>query len=387
MSTFVMAFDSFKGCLDSEEAGKAAALGVRDVYPDADCRIIRIADGGEGMAEAIGESLGLNYIEACVTDPLMRDIVAGYYFDTHRRVAYIDLAATSGITLLSDDELNPWKTTTWGTGLMLKDAIAHGARKIVLGLGGSATNDAGLGALQALGMKIFLSDTGLTEHPASGGMLSSISRVDLSGLKATLEGVEISLACDVSSPFIGENGAVKVFSRQKGADSGMMDKLESGMANVASILRRDAGIDVSFLPGAGAAGGAGGGFAAAGANICNGVELVIKAVGLAEALSDACLCITGEGCADHQTLMGKAPSGVLKCALTENVPVMLLAGRLSDVDLLEQAGFAKAACINPPDDYDLRPHVAAKRIRQTVARLLHNKENGNLKCLICIERC
>ena len=366
----VIAIDSFKGCLGSAQAGEAARLGVLDVMPDASVEVVRIADGGEGMAEAIGHTIGLQPVRITTYDPLMRMTDAEYYIDDKSRTAYIDMAAASGLTHVEPEYRNPVCTTTYGTGVMVADAISKGATRIVLGLGGSATNDAGLGALQALGLDIYSMNGALLEQPLSGGMMTEISRLDFTALNEKLLGVSIILACDVDSPFTGERGAVETFSPQKGASPDDMETLEAGMENVAALIEESVGLDVRELPGAGAAGGMGGGFAAAGAEIRSGVEEVMHSIGLRDKLQGASVCVTGEGSADRQTLMGKAPYGVMRRALEAGARVILIAGRVADRDSLLKAGFTAAECINPPGDPDMRPEVAAKRIRSTVAAVL-----------------
>lgn len=373
MGKVVIAIDSFKGCLDSASAGEAAGLGVKDAWPDAVTDIVLIADGGEGMSRAVGLANSLPRIEMETYDPLMRPVRASYSYDPVSRTAYIDMAAAAGLTLLDSESRNPMNTTTYGVGVMILDAFCRGASAILLGLGGSATNDAGLGALQALGLEIYGRNGKPFSQSVTGSMLGEISGIKTDRLSDRIGDVELRLACDVDSPFLGDNGAVAVFSPQKGASSADMAILEAGMRNVAGIVFSSTGTRLDDIPGSGAAGGMGGGFLMAGAEIRNGVEEIIAAVGLRERLAGACLCITGEGSADRQTLMGKAPFGVMSAAREVGIDTILVAGRISDRDILVSAGFSSAECINPPGDADMRPSVAADRIRNTVARVLKQR--------------
>lgn len=377
----ICAFDSFKGCLTSVEAGEAAKRGILSVILDAEVRVMACADGGEGMAEAVAASGIGRKISVKTVNPLGEPIMSSYIFDANSRTAFIDLAAASGLTLLEPHDLSPERTGTRGTGLMMLDAMNRGARNIMLGLGGSATNDAGLGALQALGLRVYDKSGSEIIQPVTGALLDAIGDIDSSGLDEMFRQCHISLLCDVDNPFIGPRGAVAVFSTQKGADESMRRRLEKGMANIAGVMKNCGFIDISALTGAGAAGGAAGGFAAiAGAEILSGADTLLSLTGFDNMVSDADYVLTGEGSSDIQTLGGKLPVTVLRRAARAHVPCMLLSGKISEKEALCNAGFREVRCINSPiksgnypifsGDLDcLCPEVAAARIEATAAFL------------------
>ena len=310
------------------------------------------ADGGEGMSEAVRLN-GIGREVCCrATDPIGRPIEASYTYDEATHSAYIDLACAGGITLLTDEEKNPMNASTFGFGEVIADAIARGATHLCLGLGGSATNDAGLGALQALGAK-FLDECGeIIPAPLSGKDLQKVSSFDLDNLHNRLKGAKLHLFCDVDNPFVGDKGAVAVYAPQKGADAAMLEALEEGMNHLAAAMKNCGFIDVFDLPGAGAAGGAGGGFAAlAGAKILPGAETFLHLAGLEQRLFDCSLVITGEGKCDRQTLHGKLPATVMEIAATRNIPTVIFAGVTEDVTALEAGGFEAVVNINDPSDW------------------------------------
>lgn len=386
-----LAFDSFKGCLTSREAAEAAAKGVLAIVSGAEVGIVEMADGGEGMAEALAGAGDMRRYSASVEGPLGEEVLADYYISADGMMASLDMSAASGLVLVDPERRNPWLTSTYGFGQLVAAAARHGVRRIVVGLGGSATNDAALGALQALGARFYDRAGCLMERHICGGMLSSVGSVDLSGLR-WLSGVEITAACDVDAPFVGSDGAVAVFSRQKGADAPMMERLETGMVHLADVIRSSTGHDVSAVPGAGAAGGAAGGLTALlGVRLRRGVDIVADAVGLDAALEGCDFCITGEGSADRQTLMWKTPWGVRVRACRRGVPAILLAGRVADRELLLDGGFCDVRCVN---DYrlveeDALPpmsrEVAATRIMRATAAATCDfiSEKWNGKAINC----
>lgn len=361
------AFDSFKGCLSSAEAGEAAHRGLLSSIPDAEVACYVCADGGEGMSEAvhaagIGERVG-----AVVADPLMRPVEGLYTLDREARRAYIDLAEASGLTRLSDAEKTPMKSTTFGTGQLILDALSRCAEEIFLGLGGSATNDCGLGAIQAMGAKFFEKDSDSPiDTPITGGTMRRIDRIDLSGLP---EGVTIRLLCDVADDWYD----CLRYAPQKGATANDLSTLLASLRHLERVLDRD-GVASCRGASTGAAGASGGGFRSLlGAEICSGARVILDINGFAAAAADRPdLILTGEGCSDAQTLMGKLPAEVLATA-PEGVPVALLSGRVENRPDLERAGFAHVLCINDspadPTANPLTPAVAASRLSATASRL------------------
>lgn len=370
----VVAPDSFKGVLTASEAASAIAAGIRDAMPDADAVEIPIADGGEGTASALASSCGAEYVEADAVSPLGLPMKSGFYYDSGSATAFIDLAAASGLPLVPRALRDPLRTSTFGTGMLVSAALRGGAKRIVVGVGGSATVDAGIGALQALGAR-FLDETGdLIPFPACGADVESIRNVDVSEVEKLLSGTEMLLATDVTAPFTGPTGAARVFAPQKGADKEGTERLEKALNCFKELLKSLGFIDVFFIPGSGAAGGFAGGMASmAGAKICRGAELVINATGLPDALRDADLLITGEGKSDRQTLMDKAPYAAMKAAEEMRVPAVLLSGVIEERETLIGAGFADAVCINdgfPSGEDALTPSVAGRRLRLAARALM-----------------
>ncbi len=342
----VIAIDSFKGCLTSKEANEAAAEGIRRAYPDAEIIEVPVSDGGEGYMEAFHAAIGGQLEEVTVREPLMRPILAKYLL--HNEMAVIEMAQASGLTLLTQEERNPMVATSYGTGQLVADAIRKGAKHIIVGLGGSATSDAGIGMLRAL------IDT----------FAKNKSWDDIEALKD----VAFTIASDVKNPLYGENGAAHVFGPQKGATPEMIRTLDERARKFADISARHFGYDRSQMPGAGAAGGLGYAFLQyLNAKSIPGIQLLLNTIRFKDLVADADLIITGEGSADRQTLMGKLPMGILE--QSGRVPVSLIAGRISDREALLSAGFARVECINPPDlplEEAMRKAVAQQNIRQLI---------------------
>ncbi|MBO5941067.1 MAG: glycerate kinase [Kiritimatiellae bacterium] len=313
-----IAIDSFKGSLGSIEAGNAVAEGIKRVVPEAECAVRALADGGEGTVEALATGLGGELRRVPVTGPAGKTVVATY--GIAGSTAIMEMAQAAGITLVSGEEKNPLKTTTFGVGEMIKDAIAHGCRRFVIGIGGSATNDAGAGMLQALGFG--LSDSKGDSVGYGGGSLADIAKIDRRKILPELGECEFRVACDVTNPLCGEKGASAVYGPQKGATPEMVAELDSALAHFATV----AGGDAQF-PGSGAAGGLGFAFREfLGAELKSGVEIVLEEIRFGEVLSDADLVITGEGRLDSQTIMGKAPIGVARMAKKYGKKVLAFSG-------------------------------------------------------------
>ena len=369
----LLAFDSFKGCMTSLQAGEAARRGVLSAMPDAETEVLAVADGGEGRSAAVYAGGIGEVVTADAVDPLLRPIRAEYTYDGQTQSAYIDFAAASGLTLLADAEKSAVKSTSFGTGMLIADAMRRGARHIYLGLGGSATNDAGLGALQALGAKFTDESGGEITHAYCGADMARTCGIDTSALTAALRGMRVTLLCDVDNPFCGGRGAVAVFARQKGASADEMRLLEEGMNRIGEVMKKCGFTDVFQLSGAGAAGGAGGGFAAlAGGGIVPGAESVLRLCGFDGKLAGCDLVMTGEGKSDRQTLAGKLPYTVMKAARSHGVPTALFCGAMEDADALKKAGFAAVTDINgsmKSGDF-MSAEVASQRLSAAVADTL-----------------
>ena len=369
----VVASDSFKGSLTSLEVADSAERGVHEVFPDCEVVKVNVADGGEGTMEALRQTLGGKVVHIDVSDPLGRLVSAPYVILDDGITAVLEMSAASGLTLLRPDERNPMRTSTYGTGQLIADALSKGCRKFLVGIGGSATNDAGMGMMRALGCR-FLDAEG-KELDGTGSSLINVEDIDVSCLAEGLNESEFIVACDVDSPFYGPKGAAFVFSPQKGADRDMVDALDKGLEHFASVVRHVMGRDVAEIPGAGAAGGLGGGFLAfTNARLERGVEMVLDAIGFDNMIRSSDLVITGEGRVDFQTLTGKTPYGVLKRARKQNIPVIAIGGSvtLSDEEVLK-AGFAGAYAVTPagmPLEEAMKADVASHNVTSAVASIL-----------------
>lgn len=366
MNTILLAFDSFKGSLTSREVADAFEEGVRSVVPDCQVRKVCLADGGEGTAVALVDTLHGEWVEVEVLDPLMRPVRARYGLIDKGQTAIIEMASASGLTLLTEDERNPLKTSTYGTGQLMADALARGCRKLLVGIGGSATNDAGTGMLSALGFRFLDAEGDILE--GCGASLERIASIDASHALSFLEICEIRVACDVTNPFCGPTGAARVFAPQKGADEAMVERLDRGMTHFAEVLLLYNKVDVTNISGAGAAGGLGGAFSALlGARLCRGVEMVLDALRFDELLKGCHLVVTGEGRIDRQTLMGKAPMGVLEAASRLGIPVVAIGGSVEWCKELEDSAFSSILSINEenlPLYLAMRPDVARENVRR-----------------------
>ena len=337
----VIVIDSFKGCLSSKEANRAAAEGIRKAYPNAEIVQMPVSDGGEGFLEAFHSAIGGQLTEVTVRDPLMRPVSAKYLL--RGKEAVIEIAQASGLTLLSKEERNPMVATSYGTGELVADAVRKGAEHIIVGLGGSATSDAGIGMLQAINnSQCTIPDT-----------------------------IHFTIASDVKNPLYGENGAAYVFAPQKGANAEDVLILDERARRFAEDSAKHFGYDRSGQEGAGAAGGLGYAFLQyMNADFKPGIELMLETIRFDETVKDADFVITGEGSADRQTLMGKLPMGILQHS--GKVPVCLIAGRVSDREELLKAGFSYIEGINPEgilQEKAMLKEVATQNIIDTVSRL------------------
>ncbi|MDE0512033.1 MAG: glycerate kinase [Gammaproteobacteria bacterium] len=327
----ILAPDSFKGSLTSLEVAEAMEAGIKRALPDADCIRIPMADGGEGTVQSLLDAAGGELISCSVTGPAGQKVAAAYGMLADGRTAVIEMAAASGLALVGGRNKNPLKTTSYGTGELIRDALDRGARKIILGIGGSATNDAGTGMAQALGVVFRDADGRIIREKGAGGMLHGIESMDLAGIHSGLRRAQIQVACDVDNPLTGENGAARVFAPQKGADAAMVKTLDENLKHFARVIERELGVDVNRVPGAGAAGGMGAGLLVfAGAELKRGIEIISKATSIETHLRSADLVLTGEGRVDFQTAFGKTPAGIARLAGEYGVPVVAIGGGLAD---------------------------------------------------------
>lgn len=341
----VLAFDSFKGSLASLEVADAFAEGFSAVAGDCTFVKLPVADGGEGTVEALVAALGGEFVKVAVHGPL-DTVVEARYGVVGENCAVVEMAAASGLTLLAEEERNPWMASTYGTGELIAHAIERGCRRFLVGIGGSATNDGGVGMLRALGYRFF--DSEGRELAGGGNILGSIVRIDASNVNPALFECDFSVACDVDNPLFGERGAAFVFAAQKGADEAMIHRLDEGLRNYARVVKDGTGIDVSLVAGAGAAGGLGAAFVAfLGAHLVPGVDMVLDALRFGDVIDGASLVVTGEGCIDRQTVMGKAPCGVLRVARLHGVPVVAVGGAVKQCEEVKMAGFAAVYAATP----------------------------------------
>ena len=330
----VIAIDSFKGSLSSVEAGNAAAEGIRRAVPGAECVVRPLADGGEGTVDALVAGMGGEFCEASVTGPAGKGVVAKYGL-LPGGTAVMEMAQAAGITLVSEEEKNPLLTTTFGVGEMILDAAKRGATKFIVGIGGSATNDAGAGMLQALGWRLL--DAEGRELQRGGAALARLARIEPPRQSdgVSFAALQFRIACDVTNPLCGPNGASAVFGPQKGATPAMVGELDAALAHFAEVAGADA-----TSPGAGAAGGLGYAFKTfLGAELTPGVDLILDETRLEVDVAAADIVVTGEGRLDGQTVMGKAPIGVARLAKRHGKRVVAFAGCLGDgVEAVNAAG-------------------------------------------------
>lgn len=371
MQQIVIAADSFKGSLSSSEVAEAFAEGWHEIAPDCNIRKVRVADGGEGTLEALVEMLQGDYVELTVHDPLHRPIKTRYGVVDSGTTAVIEMASASGLTLLASEEHNPMVTSTYGTGEMVADALARGCRKVLLGIGGSATNECGVGMFRALGYR-FLDRNG-KELSGGGEILEQIAKIDDSQRIEGLDKCEFVVACDVTNPLYGEQGAAHIFAPQKGADTAMVEALDRGVQNFAEVVKRHNGAEIAEMEGAGAAGGLGGGIMALlNSRLERGIELVLEVIRFDQIIEGSDFVITGEGRLDGQTVMGKAPKGILAAAQRQNIPVIAIGGAVEWCDELRDTGFDSIECVTPEgmDKKEaMTPAIAKENVRDTARRI------------------
>jgi glycerate kinase len=334
----VIAPDSFKESLSAMEVASAIEDGFREIFPDAQYVKKPMADGGEGTVQAMIDATAGRRVDCTVTGPLGKPVPAFYGLTGGEHVAVIEMAAASGLELVPRESRNPLVSTSYGTGELILRALDGGARHFVLGVGGSATNDGGAGMLQALGVRLL--DASSAELGPGGGELERLERIDASGLDPRVRGCVFDIACDVSNPLVGPQGASAIFGPQKGATPEMVEQLDANLRRYAGVIKRDLGKDAAQVPGV----GAGGGIALAMLVFLNGrlrpgAEIVAEAIGLDAAVRDADLVVTGEGRIDSQSINGKTPIGVARVAQRHGKPVIGIGGSLApDVSVVHAHG-------------------------------------------------
>ncbi|EML4684675.1 TPA: glycerate kinase [Citrobacter amalonaticus] len=334
----VIAPDSYKESLSALEVANAIEQGFREIWPDADYVKLPVADGGEGTVEAMVAATAGRIVDVNVTGPLGEPVTAFFGLSGDERTAFIEMAAASGLEQVPVALRDPLKTTSWGTGELIRHALDAGVDHIIIGLGGSATNDGGAGMVQALGAKLL--DARQNEIGKGGAALDALTRIDISQLDPRLAACRIEVACDVTNPLTGKEGASAVFGPQKGATVETIDRLDTALVHYAQIIARDLEVDVLELTGGGAAGGMGAAlYAFCGAQLRRGIEIVTDALQLDACVADADLVVTGEGRMDSQTIHGKVPVGVAKVAKRYHKPVIGIAGSLTaDVGIVHEHG-------------------------------------------------
>jgi len=334
----VVAPDSFKGSLTAKEAAENIRIGIQRVYPDIEISCVPMADGGEGTVQSLVDATGGRLLHAKVAGPMLHEVDAFYGILGDEKTAVIEMAAASGLPLVEENQRNPLLASTYGTGELIKQALDRGCRNFIIGLGGSATNDGGYGMAKALGVRFLDKDGQDIGH--GGGSLSKLASVDVSQMDGRLKECQFTAACDVDNPLCGPRGATYVFGPQKGVKDEMLEILDKNLAHYAEAIKSTLHIDIKDCPGAGAAGGLGGGLMAfLGASLQRGVDIVIETVRLEQQVKGADLVITGEGMMDYQTQFGKTPYGVAKVAKKYNIPVIGLVGMIGkDANILYDMG-------------------------------------------------
>lgn len=372
MKKIVVASNAFKGSLSSLEVAVSVEKGIHTVYPDCIVTKVGVADGGSGTVEAMVEALQGEKIYTTVHDPLMHPIEACYGVVNNGTTAVIEMAAASGLTLVPENKRNPMKTTSYGTGELIADALCRGYRKFIIGLGDSATNDAGMGMLQALGVRFL--DASNNELGYGGEMLHKVCSIDISCINRFIYDSYFHIASDVDAPLYGESGAAYVFAPQKGATFEMVQKLDTGLYSLAKVVGNHTGVDMSCFPGVGAAGGLGFAFRSfMSAEIVSGISLVLDTVGFDTLIDGADLIITGEGRLDNQTIKGKTPSVILNAAKRFNIPVVAICGSFENSYILNNHGFTAVFSILSSSvslEKSMEKSYAMNNISETVTQIM-----------------
>ncbi len=369
----LIATDSYKGCLSSIEAGTAMAEGAAKVFPQALVEVLPVSDGGEGMLSAFSDCERADRLSVEVHDALMRPIVSCFGWQRSTSTAFVETALTAGLTQLAPEERNPMLTTTYGIGETVRVALETGATTVVIGLGGSSTNDGGMGFASALGFR-FVDDKGRVLEGRGCDLEKVACLFPDRGMQKRLAGVRFVAACDVASPLHGKQGAAWVFAAQKGASEMQVEKLDDGLKHYDEVLSHYCERDIGSLPGSGAAGGLGAAlFGLFHAEMESGIHLLLQTKRFRLALEKADLVLTGEGCLDVQTSMGKTASGLLEEGRKRGIPVYAVAGCIKNRGEVERMGFRGVCAASPegmPHATAMRPDVAKENICRAVAGML-----------------
>ena len=363
--------DSFKGSLSATEVANAIEKGIKKVDKSIETVKIPMADGGEGTVESLVEATGGKYIKVKVNDPLMREIEAVYGILGDNKTAVIEMAQASGLPLLKKEERNPMKTTTYGTGELIKHAVNSGCKNIIIGIGGSATNDGGAGMAMALGAKLLDKDG--KDIPLGAEGLIKLKTIDLSTFDEKIRECKFIAACDVENPLVGEKGASHIFGPQKGADEDMVKVLDEYLEHYGNLLEKNLNISVLNYPGAGAAGGLGAALLAfLNAELKRGIDIVIEASNLEEKIKDSDLVITGEGMIDYQTQFGKTPFGVAETSKKYSKPVIAIAGGIGKdaSDLYNKGIDSIFSIVDKPMTLDEAVENAENLLEDTAERIM-----------------
>ncbi|MHA7831554.1 MAG: glycerate kinase [Flagellimonas sp.] len=342
---FILAPDKYKGSLTGREFCETVALGIKKVFPNAEIVNRPLADGGDGTIDVVADYLNASKVSVKVKDPLFREITTQYLLSEDKQTAFIEMSEASGYKVLKKSEMNCMDTTSLGTGEMIADALEKGAKSIVLGIGGSATNDGGMGMAKALGYS-FLNADGKELEPI-GRNLGNVKEINQDNVNPKLFDAKIQVACDVNNPFYGENGAAKIYGAQKGASADEILFLDKGLESFAKVLQSTFNVDVQNIPGAGAAGGVGGGAVVfLNAELASGVDLVMELANFDEVLEGADWVITGEGQLDGQTFSGKTINGVVQSAKKHQVPIAAFCGSIdATIEEMQKLGLDYAVSI------------------------------------------
>lgn len=375
----VIAPDSYKGSLSAKVVADCIERGIKKIYAKAYIVKIPMADGGEGTVQSLVDGSEGKIKKVKVKGPLLKEVEAFYGILGDGKTAVIEMAAASGLPLITKEERNPLKTTTYGTGQLIKHALDMGCSSIIIGIGGSSTNDGGAGMVQALGIELL--DQSGEEIGFGAEGLSRLHRVDLRNMDPRIKKCKITAACDVNNPLCGPNGASHVFGPQKGADEEMIKVLDDNLSNFADVIKKDLNIDMKDVPGSGAAGGLGGGLLAfLSAELKRGIDIVIETTKLEESIKDADLVITGEGMIDYQTAFGKTPFGVAKIAKKYNIPVIAIAGGIGKgAETLYDKGFTSIfSIVDKPMELEEAIADASILLEKTTERIMRIFKINNM---------
>lgn len=362
MTHILIAPNALKGSLTAGEAITAMESGVRDVCPDCTIASRAIADGGDGFAQVLGDDAGTETVSVEVTDPLGRTVEANFSYNAGTSTAMIDVASACGLSLLDESEYDPLKTSSYGVGELIRQVLDLNISRLIIGIGGTATNDAGMGMAAALGAR-FLDMAGEEIDRPTGNDLGGISRIDMSDFEPRLADITVEALCDVDNPLLGDKGAARVYAPQKGASKEVVERLETGMQHLVTLLSLDLGFKDAHVDGMGAGGGLAAGLAAfLNASLRKGIDMVMEQLNISDALEEANIVITTEGRLDSQTLLhGKAPAGIAAEAKQRDVPCIAIAGEVdieTDADLRDMFTAVFSLCPGPVTREDAMKNAA-----------------------------